>query len=121
IPHGAVSSKPQRKDPKTSYAQAILHGQEDEVQRYFEYIFAEFPDVLTMYDAAEMTGLAISTIQRLIKNGMIRSMRVDRRPMIPKAYMLDFVTGSKFLGIKSNSRDFHRVLRGFSVWKTQKS
>jgi hypothetical protein len=121
IPYGAAGGKPQRKGPKTSYAQAIVLGREDKVRRYFEYIFAEFPDVLTMYDAAEMTGLAINTIQRFVKNGLIRSMRVDRQPMIPKVYMLDFVTGAKFLGIKSNSRDFQRVLGGFSVWKTQKS
>jgi hypothetical protein len=116
-----VSSKPKRKGLKTSYAQAILLGGEDEVRRYFEYIFAEYPDVLTMYDAAEMTGLAICTIQRLVKRGLLRSMRVGRYCMIPRVYMLDFVTGAKFLGIKSNSQDFQRVLGGFSAWKTQKS
>jgi hypothetical protein len=121
IPYGAAGGKPQQKGPKTSFAQEILLGREDEVRRYFEYIFAEFPDVLTMYDAAEITGLAIGTIERFVKSGLIRSIRVDRRPMIPKVYMLDFVTGAKFLGIKSNSRDFQRVLGGFSVWKTQKS
>jgi len=122
IPFGAASSKSKKaKGPKTSYAQVILLGQESEVRRYFEYIFAEFPDVLNTYDVTEMTGLSLNTVQRLIKSGTIRSLNVDRRHMIPKPYMLDFVTSPEFLNIKSNSRDFQRILGGFSVWKTQKS
>lgn len=122
IPRGEMNSKNKKASgPKSSYSQAILLGQEKDVRRYFEYIFSEFPDVLSTYDITEMTGLALATVLRLIKNGMIRSMTVDRRYMIPKAYMLDFVSSPKFLNIQSNSIDFKRVLGGFSVWKTQKS
>jgi len=125
IPYGEASNsyrKPKSpQTPRTSYSQAILLGQEDEVRRYFEYIFADFPDVLNMFDAVEMTGLALATIQRLTKSGELRSIRVDRRPMIPKAYMLDFVSSPKFLNMQSNSIGFKRVLGGFSIWITQKS
>lgn len=121
IPYGMTSSKSRKaKGPKTSYAQAILLGEEAEVRSYFEYIFAEFPDVLNTYDVTEMTGLSLNTVQRLIKSGTIHSLNVDRHHMVPKMYILDFVTSPKFLNIKSNSRDFQRILGGFSVWKTQK-
>jgi len=122
IPHGEVSSKNKKaSSPRTSYAQAILLGQEDEVRRYFEYIFSDFPDVLSSYDVSEMTGLAYATVQRLLKSGSIRSWFVDTKYMIPKAYMLDFLGSHKFLSMKSNSISFNRVLGGFSIWKTQKS
>jgi len=118
IPYGGAGSG--RKKIKALFPKAIIHGREDEVRRYFEYIFDDFPDVLNMYDAAEMTGLALSTINRLVKAGAINSIRVDRRPLIPKAYMLDFVTSPRYLNTRSDSTDFYRVTGGFSLWKMQK-
>ena len=103
--------------PRTSYAKAVLPGQEEEVRRYFEYISTDYPDVLNMYDAADMTGLALVTIQKLTKSGTLRFIKVDRHPMIPKPYMLDFMSSPKFLCIKSNSTNFKRVLRDFSIWR----
>lgn len=120
VPHGSVSSR-KIKGPRTCYAQAIMLGQEEEVRRYFEYIFSDFPHVLNLYDIAEMTGLAYATVQRLIRSNAIRSWLVDGRRMVPKAYMLDFVASTKFLNTKSNSLDFQRILGGFHVWQGRQS
>ena len=121
VPHGEASSKQKRASgKKESYMQAILLGQEDEVRQYFEYIFSDFPDVLNSYDVTEMTGLSHATVQRLLRTGAIRSWFIDQKHMVPKAYMLDFVSSPKFLSMQSNSIDFKRILGGFSVWKTQK-
>jgi len=121
IPRGEVSSKYKKvSDSKIFNTQKIIFGQENEVRRYFEYILLEFPDVLNSYDVMEMSGLSHTTIQRLLKSGVICSWIIDRKYIVLKAYMIDFMTSRKFLNMKSNSINFKKILGGFSVWKTQK-
>lgn len=119
IPRGAVSSR--SKGPRVSYSSTILQGQEDEVRRYFQYIYAEFPDMLNSFDLTEMTGLSRKTMLEMLKRGDVQSLFVNNRYMVPKEYMLNFVVSPKFLDIKSNSEDFKRILGGFEAWKKLKS
>jgi hypothetical protein len=120
IPRGASSSKYKARGPKFSYSQEILLGNEDEVRRYFEYIFDDFPDVLTSFDLSEMTGLSRNAILRFLAKGELKSLVIDNQRKVPKEYVLDFVVTPQFLNIKSNSRDFSRILGGFKIWKTAK-
>jgi DNA-binding transcriptional MerR regulator len=119
VPCGAVNSKPS-KAPKISFSQVLSTESMEDLRRYFEYIYDEFPDVVNIFDLGEMTGLSHVTLLRYVKQGIIQSLLVDRRLMIPKQYVADFVTGHRFLNIKSNSEGFHRILGGYAIWKEQK-
>ncbi len=104
---------------KASYSHVLLSGKQDELRRYYEHIFTDYPDALTPYDIAEMTGLKLGTVRRLIKSGSIRALLVGRQSVVPKEYMLDFIGSNRFLTLKSNSKEFQRILGGFSEWKAQ--
>ena len=127
IPRGAMNVSPMWRSKSISYTKIrttppeIAAALENEVRQYFEYIFSDFPDVLTAYDLVEITGLSLSCLQRYLKKGAIKSLLVGQQHMIPKAYVLDFVSSKKFLGIESNSPDFNRVLGGFEIWQRAKS
>jgi hypothetical protein len=121
IPCGAVSGKSPGL-PKTSFSRVLCMESRDDLCGYFEYIYDEFPDVVSTFDLGEMTGLSHATLLRYVKRGVIRSLRTEqRRSMIPKQYVMDFVTSPRFLNVKSNSEGFHRILGGYAIWKEQRS
>jgi hypothetical protein len=122
VPRGAVSSRKSNmpKGSRFTFAQEIQRGQENEVREYFEYIFADFPDVLSSYEVSELTGLSRSAVLKYLKSGKLKSIRVDRLLMVPKPYMLDFITSPVFLNAASNSNSYKQVLEGFKIWKRYK-
>lgn len=123
IPPGAVSSRMSNTPTnlRFSYAQEIISGQENEIREYFEYIIADFPDVLNSYEVCELTGLSRSTVLKYLKSGTLKSIRIDHRLMVPKLYMLDFVTLPIFLNAASYTNDFKQILEGFRIWKSKKA
>lgn len=50
---------------------------------------ADYPIMLTVNDAADITGFAVGSIRRLCKDGKIPSMKVGGRIRIPKQFFLD--------------------------------
>ena len=122
IPYGAVSSR--SNGLRVSYSQitqVITLALENEVRQYFEYIFTDFPDVLTTYDLTEMTGLCSKSVLQLLKQGEIKSLHIGNERRIPKEYVLEFVSSKRFLNLRSNSPDFIRILGGFERWQRAKS
>ena len=117
IPRGAVSSRRKSRILRCSYSQEILLGKENEVRRYFEFIFNDYPDVLTSHDLSEMVGLSRHTVLKLLAKGEIKSFPIDLQHRIYKKDMLEFVTSQRFLHMKSNSEDYLRILGGFKIWK----
>lgn len=121
IPPGSVSSRYQRpNNPRKSYAMFITEGGEREIAAYFEHIYSRFPDVLTADDVAEMTGISKKTVLRLLQNGIIQSVTNRPKYLVPKPYLLEFVTSPYFIEHKNGTEVFKKVLGGFELWKAAK-
>jgi len=126
IPPGAVSSRqnnrvsPQYGNRKC-FADLITKGKEKEVAAYFKHIYADFSDVLTTNDIADMTGLNRGTILKLAQSGHIKALETSPKYMIPKKYLLEFVVTRRFLEAKTHSELFKKILGGFEIWITAKS
>ena len=125
IPPGAVTSRYREREAKMnnrkSFSELVTKGQEQELAKYFSFIYKSYDEVLTTADIVEMTGLDKSTVQKLLRGGHIKWL--ERRPtyIVPKQYFLDFVVTRRFLEAKSNSETFKKILGGFEIWKTVKS
>ena len=60
VPRGYAASRNKcaqaPRAPRVSLSGLISPGSEDEVKKYFEYIYADYPDVVSARDISEMTG-----------------------------------------------------------------
>ena len=126
IPPGAITSRRgsgciKKVSARKSYAAMVSPGQEPVVAEYFNYIYADCDDLLTIVQIAEMTGLDKSTVMKLTKAGHIKSIASRPKYLIPKQYLMDFVVTRRFLESKSESELFIKILGGFEIWKTAKS
>jgi len=125
IPRGvATSRKPKHERMKSTrkcFAQMVTQGQETAIADYFNYIFAEYDEVLTTLDIIEMTGLEKSTVLKLLKAGAIKSIMTYPKYLIPKQYLLEFVVTPRFIEYRTNSEHFRKILGGFEIWKNAKS
>jgi excisionase family DNA binding protein len=115
IPRGAATSRHEHK--RCTFSCAIKPGQEKQVAKYFEYIYADCDEILTTASIAEMTGLDKSTVLKLLQSGQIKSVEQSPKYLIPKQYLLDFVVTRRFLEARSNSELFMKLLGGFEIWK----
>jgi len=118
IPFGAVSSKPSAsKNHRISFSYMVKPGKEEEVRQYFEQLYADAEDVLTVPEIMKLTGLSDKTVLLLLKNGTIKSLASSPRYIVPKQYLLEFVSSRDYIEIRSNSGAFQRILDGFKKWK----
>jgi len=54
-------------------------------------MFEKYPDVLTVAELQEALGIGRSLAYRLVRDGCIRHVRVGRKILIPRRYLLEFV------------------------------
>ena len=116
ISRGATST---RMSHRKCFAQMVESGHMTDIAKYFDHIYADYADVLTSADVVEMTGLERSTILNLLKSGVIKSIAVNPKYLIPKQYLLEFVATPHFIEYRTNSEEFLKVLGGFEMWKLQ--
>lgn len=122
VPRGSVSSRHGiPRASRVSFSTMLAPGAEEEVKNYFAYIYESFPDTLTSHDVSVMTGLSRKTILELLKQGEIQTLIIGSKYVVPKIYLLNFVSSPRFVNMKSNSSDFIKILGGFEIWKTAKS
>jgi len=125
IPPGVVSSRPQRKERKISnrksFSQIVTLGQESEIAEYFSHIYADYDDVLTTRDVAEMIGLPKNTVANLLQNGHIKSFVSKPKYLVLKTCLLEFVGTRRYLEARTESEQFFKILGGFEIWKAAKS
>ena len=114
IPRGATSS---RKVNRKCFAQIVDSGRKSDIAKYFNHIYADYDDVLTAADVSTMTGLDKSTISKLLKSGVIKSITAHPKYLIPKQYLLEFVATPRFIEYRTNSEHFLKVLEEFEEWK----
>ena len=62
----------------------------------YKLMFVSYPDVVTIEQMCEMLGgISRKTGYRLLKAGIIRSLMIGHRYLIPKVYILDYLMMSK--------------------------
>lgn len=119
IPAGAVSSRTTRR--RRSYSQAVTTGQEKEIVKYFAYVYSDYPDVLTINDMVDMTGLHKKSFHRILSDGHIKILASSPRYLITMASFLKFIGSRRFIDIWSNSESFVIILDGFEAWKSRQN
>ena len=122
---GAVSSRCRHKNakrqiPRKSYAEILRIGSEEEYLEYFTYLFSDYPDVVTVPDAAEMTGMSTKAINGLISSGNIKVILYNGRNLIPKESLLEYVSSRKYCESRCNTEQFIKVLGAFEIWRKTK-
>ena len=125
IPPGAVSSRwKSNKNPnakKMCYADILNIGSAHVLKEYFAYIYTDYPDLLTIIDVTEMTGLSKKSVLTLIRNGDLKALTSNTKYLIPKEYLLTYVSSWKYCDSHCNSQHFQRVLGAFEIWVQKRS
>jgi len=118
IPFGSVSSRsPYRKtEPQLLLSVLMNKDTEYKVRIFFEQLYANYDDALTVPDIIEMTGLNQKTILLLLKNGEIKSLSKHPRYIIPKIFLLDFVASLQFIKTRNTSEIFSQIQEDFEIW-----
>lgn len=64
-----------------------------DLKSLYKVMFTEYPDVVNVEQLSEMLGgISDKTIYRLLKSGAIKSLYVGKRYLIPKAYVLEYLS-----------------------------
>lgn len=64
-----------------------------DLKSLYKVMFTEYPDVVNVSQLSEMLGgISEKTIYRLLKSGAIKSLYVGKRYLIPKAYVLEYLS-----------------------------
>ena len=118
IPLGAVSSNSKKvKNHRVSLSHVIMLGDEKDVNNYFEQLYADADDILTAPQIIIMTGLSHKTVLSMLKDGDIKSLGSSPRYIVPKQFLLEFVSSRRFIDLKSNSEVFQKIIDGFDKWR----
>jgi hypothetical protein len=122
IPLGAVTSKDKKvKNPAKSFVSLIEQGNGRQVRDYFSYISEDYPDVVRVSDIVEISGMCKKTILLHIQLGYIKHLKSGNGYMIPKAYMLDYLSSPSYINAKHSNKYFERIWGGFQIWMSTKS
>ena len=64
-----------------------------EIKDLYSVMFPEYPDVVNVEQLSEMLGgVSTKSVYRLLKKGEIQSKYVGKRYLIPKLYVIDYIT-----------------------------
>lgn len=58
----------------------------------YDLMFANYPDVVNIYELTKMLDIGTTLAYQLVKNGIIPSMKIGRAYKIPKAYVISYLT-----------------------------
>lgn len=72
---------------------------------YYEELFADYPDVVTILEFCQMLGgIADTTARKLIKSNAVKYLYARDMYLIPKVYVIDYVLSDHY-------REFRKKLR----------
>lgn len=59
-------------------------------------MFNNFPDMMTVKEAAEALRISVKTIRKLANNHQIGCKRIGRKILIPKCCLIQYVRSAQF-------------------------
>lgn len=117
IPKGAIERKKYPSKKQALTLPPILTSSKNQVEAYFKKLYSSYPDVVTTNQAALMTGLSKKTITGLIKKGTLQAISHNRGYVVPKQWLMDFVTSDDYLTFRSSSEKFKSIIHGYGTKK----
>ena len=64
-------------------------------------MFKDYPDVLTVQQAAQALGICEASVYRLIHERTIGSRRIGRKYLVPKVCLIDYINSARYMISKS--------------------
>lgn len=58
-------------------------------------MFDSFNDVLTVDDLCKALSLGKNSVYSLLKSGAIKSIRIGNKYLVPKLYLIDFISSNR--------------------------
>ena len=59
-------------------------------------MFKEYPDILTVSQAAQALGIGRNTVYQLVHTRQVGCKRIGTKIIIPKACLIDFVMSARY-------------------------
>ena len=89
---------PKHKKPAASLERKLNYKGEERLlaKEWYEQQLANYPDVLTVAQVCEVTGYQRHTILKWCSKGLLKTILQTPKYMIPKVWLLEFVTSDFF-------------------------
>lgn len=89
---------PKHKKPAVSLERKLNYKCEERLlaKGWYEHQLADYPDVLTVEQVCEVTGYKRHTILKWCSKGQLKTILQTPKYMIPKVWLLEFVTSDFF-------------------------
>ncbi len=68
--------------------------------RQLEHMLSDYSDVLTVKEVMEVLHLGEKTVRKMLREGIISSLFFGEQYIIPKVYLIDFLTDDKNLAVQ---------------------
>ena len=88
---------PDEKIPKTK---SLTEKQKQKLRAQCNKKMRAYPDVLTTKDIAAITGYNRNSVSKWCTKGLLKSLHMGNQYLVPKIYLLEFMLGPDFRGIK---------------------
>jgi len=66
----------------------------DSTRKYYKTMFADFSDVVTVAEMAQMLNVSTKTAYKVLKENKIKYISIGRAYKIPKIRIIEFLTNS---------------------------
>ena len=76
---------------QTSMSQQITDMNIKSENMMKDMMFADFPDVMTIYDIQKSLGIGRTAAYKLINTGKIKHLRIGKSIKIPKQFLIDYI------------------------------
>lgn len=118
-PSGWYKNYPDHKPPATSVVSSINYEIVSRllIHQYFEEQLADAPDVLTVAQIAQATGYSIKAVSRWCSEGRLKSIIKQPKFMVPKVWLLDFLTSNDYNNICRKSGKHYAMIRAIKEIK----
>lgn len=118
-PSGWYKNYPDHKPPTTAVTHSIHYEIVSRllIRRYFEEQLSDVPDVLTVAQIARLTGYSTKTVSHWCSEGRLKSILQQPKFMVPKVWLLEFLTSNDYNNICRKSGRHYAMIREISELK----
>lgn len=60
-------------------------------------MFKDYPDVMSVQQAAEALGICTASMYQLLREKTIGSRKVGRKILVPKVCLIDYINSARYL------------------------
>lgn len=118
----SLGRKPKTNNARTSFSRLIDGDAEKEnlFQFFFERAF-DYPDVLNIREASEITGITERTIKKLAHNHTLSKLPWMKEVKIPRICLLEYIQSQQYIDIWSDTEQFREIMAAYIQWSSDKA